>query len=80
MLPGGETAGGVPRREAMSAEAALLASIVREPDDDGARLVYADRLEEHGRPERGEFIRLQVGLARDRKDSPARPGRGGRRS
>jgi uncharacterized protein (TIGR02996 family) len=40
-------------------EAALLKAIRRSPGDDLPRLVYADWLEEHGRPERAEFTRLQ---------------------
>ncbi|MDY3560832.1 TIGR02996 domain-containing protein [Gemmata sp. JC673] len=40
-------------------EAALLAAIGAHPDEDTPRLVYADWLDEHGRPERAEFIRLQ---------------------
>src|SRR5205814_2112647 len=41
-------------------EHALLAAIVADPADDAARLAYADWLDEHGRPERAEFIRAQV--------------------
>ena len=37
---------------------ALLEEICRDPDDDTARLILADWLEERGDP-RGEFIRLQ---------------------
>jgi uncharacterized protein (TIGR02996 family) len=36
------------------------------PDDDAPRLIYADWLEEHGQPERAEFIRLQIEMARMR--------------
>ena len=43
----------------MSDESALLAAILAHPDEDTPRLMYADWLEEHGRPERAEFIRLQ---------------------
>jgi uncharacterized protein (TIGR02996 family) len=42
-----------------------------DPDDDGVRLIYADWLEEQGDP-RGEFIRLQVELARAPVDDPRR--------
>jgi uncharacterized protein (TIGR02996 family) len=45
-------------------ERALLAAIVAAPDDDLPRLVYADWLEENGRPERAEFIRVQIELSR----------------
>jgi uncharacterized protein (TIGR02996 family) len=43
---------------------ALLAAVLAEPDDDAPRLVYADWLDENGRPERATFIRLQIELAR----------------
>jgi uncharacterized protein (TIGR02996 family) len=42
----------------------LLAAIITDPTDDTARLAYADFLEEEGNPERAEFIRVQVNLAR----------------
>jgi uncharacterized protein (TIGR02996 family) len=45
-------------------ERALLAAILAEPDDDTVRLAYADWLDENGRGERGEFIRVQVEVAR----------------
>jgi uncharacterized protein (TIGR02996 family) len=38
----------------------LLRDILDDPEDDGPRLVYSDWLEENGRPERAEFIRVQV--------------------
>jgi uncharacterized protein (TIGR02996 family) len=41
-------------------ELALLKAVASAPDDDLPRLVYADWLEEHGRPDRAEFIRLQI--------------------
>src|SRR3954451_2032774 len=47
----------------MGQEDAFLQAIFEEPDDDTHRLVYADWLEEHGRPERAEFLRVQVELA-----------------
>src|SRR5262249_2869178 len=43
---------------------AFLADIIANPDDDDLRLVYADWLEDHGQPERAEFIRLQIEVAR----------------
>jgi uncharacterized protein (TIGR02996 family) len=43
----------------MSDEAALLAAIIADPDDDTPRVVYADWLQENGDPDRAEFIRLQ---------------------
>jgi uncharacterized protein (TIGR02996 family) len=42
--------------------AAFLADICAHPDDDGVRLIYADWLEEHGQPERAEFIRVQIAV------------------
>ncbi|AMV29301.1 Leucine Rich repeats (2 copies) [Gemmata sp. SH-PL17] len=45
-------------------ESALLGAIAANPDDDTPRLVYADWLDEHGRHERAEFIRVQIELAR----------------
>jgi uncharacterized protein (TIGR02996 family) len=47
----------------MTPDDAFLADIVANPDDDGLRLIYADYLDEKGDP-RGEFIRVQVELAR----------------
>ena len=47
----------------MSDEASLLAYVYQHPEDDSARLVYADWLEEHGDIERADFIRVQVELA-----------------
>jgi uncharacterized protein (TIGR02996 family) len=38
----------------------LLKAVAASPDDDLPRLVAADWLDEHGEPERGEFIRLQI--------------------
>jgi uncharacterized protein (TIGR02996 family) len=43
----------------MSDEEALLAAILAHPDEDTPRLMYADWLDEHGQPERAEFIRIQ---------------------
>lgn len=42
---------------------AFLAAICAEPDDDAVRLIFADWLDEHGEPERAEFIRVQCELA-----------------
>ena len=39
---------------------ALIAGIATDPDDDLRRLVFADWLDDHGEPERAEFVRLQV--------------------
>jgi uncharacterized protein (TIGR02996 family) len=43
---------------------AFLRAIGAAPADDAPRLVYADWLDEHGQPERAEFIRVQCELAR----------------
>jgi uncharacterized protein (TIGR02996 family) len=43
---------------------ALLAAILADPEDDTARLVYADWLQEHGEADRAAFIRTQIEYAR----------------
>lgn len=43
-------------------EAAFLRTICEYPDDDRVRLIFADWLEENGRPERAEFIRIQIAV------------------
>lgn len=48
----------------MSDRAAFISAILNNPDDDTARLVFADWLEEHGEPERAEFIRCQIEAAK----------------
>ncbi len=58
-----------PRRCSVSAADPFLRAVLAHPDDDQPRLVYADWLDEQGDP-RGEFIRLQVELARH---GPAHP-------
>jgi len=40
--------------------AGFIPDICEHPDDDSIRLIYADYLEDHGDPERAEFIRVQV--------------------
>src|SRR4051812_32213296 len=47
----------------MTGEEAFHQAILEDPDDDTVRLVYADWLAERG-DARGEFIRVQVELAR----------------
>ncbi len=47
----------------MNHHQSFLQAIIEQPDDDTPRLVYADWLEEHGDPDRAEFIRLQCELA-----------------
>jgi uncharacterized protein (TIGR02996 family) len=56
----------------MTNEEAFVQEIAQHPDDDTPRLIYADWLEERGDP-RGEFIRVQVALARAVVDDPRRP-------
>jgi uncharacterized protein (TIGR02996 family) len=50
----------------VSDQDALLAAILANPDEDTARLVFADWLEENGQPARAELIRLQCRLEPDR--------------
>jgi uncharacterized protein (TIGR02996 family) len=45
-------------------ERALLAAVAASPADDAPRLVYADWLDEYGRPVRAEFVRIQIEIAR----------------
>lgn len=49
---------------------ALRAGVLRNPDDDTVRLIYADWLEENGEPERGGFVRAQVWAAQAEPHSP----------
>jgi uncharacterized protein (TIGR02996 family) len=56
--------GGSPARKHSIDQQALLRAVATEPDDDTARLVYADWLGDNGQPERGEFVRLQCEHAR----------------
>src|SRR4051794_16963366 len=44
----------------MPTEAELLAAVEANPEDDAPRLAHADWLEQRGRRDRAEFIRLQV--------------------
>lgn len=53
-------------------ERALLAAVRAAPADDLPRLVYADWLEDAGRPERAAFIRCQVAADRLHPDSNRR--------
>lgn len=43
---------------------AILQAILRDPADDVARLVYADRIQDEGQESRAEFIRVQLEIAR----------------
>ncbi len=47
----------------------LLAAVLADPDDDPARQVYADALQERGDP-RGELIAVQLALARHAGETP----------
>ena len=47
----------------MTLENAFLQAIRDEPEDDATRLIFADWLEDGDRPERTEFVRLQIRLA-----------------
>ena len=50
----------------------FIAEIIENPDDDDARLIFADYLEEHGDP-RAEMIRLQFEMADLTRWDPKRP-------
>ena len=54
----------------MMQDEAFLEAIRQAPDDDAPRLIYADWLEEHGQPERAEFIRLECERERVPEHSP----------
>ena len=56
----------------MTDDEALVRAVVAHPDDDTPRLVYADWLEETGRPDRAAFVRAQVDAARAEPWTPAR--------
>lgn len=62
------TGGGCLDGGEMSDESALLAAIAANPDDDTARLAYADWLDENDRAEQAEFIRVQVAIANGEHD------------
>ena len=48
----------------MTPDDAFLQHIIERPDDDTPRLVSADWLEDHGQPERAEFIRCHIEATR----------------
>jgi uncharacterized protein (TIGR02996 family) len=56
----------------MDDEAAFRRAIAEAPADDALRLVYADWCDEHGDPDRAEFIRLQFEAERHEEWTPAR--------
>ncbi len=47
----------------MPTEADLLKAVLKTPDDDSPRLIYADWLDENGQSERAEFIRIGCRIA-----------------
>ena len=57
----------------MGREDSLLRAVIDAPDDDGPRLAFADWRESRGDADRAEFIRVQLRLARMRRDDPDRP-------
>lgn len=54
----------------MTEQQLLLANIIKNPDGDTERLVYADWLSEHGQGELAEFIRLDIELYRFNNTDP----------
>ena len=54
----------------MSEREALMDRVLARPDDNAPRLALADWLQAHGEPERAEFIRVQVELARTYRHEP----------
>lgn len=58
----------------MTDRRAFIGAIRANPEDDAPRLVYADWLDEYGEPERAEFIRTQIWLAKHVGKQPERPG------
>src|SRR3954451_22388779 len=63
----------VGRGTSMTEERDFLDAIADAPDDDDLRLIYTDWLDERDDP-RGEFIRVQIELARWPEDAPERAG------
>jgi uncharacterized protein (TIGR02996 family) len=57
----------------MTERDALLRAVCENSDDDLPRLVFADWLDEHDEPERAEFIRCAVELARLRDEGAVTP-------
>jgi uncharacterized protein (TIGR02996 family) len=48
----------------MPTEEAFIAAVLADPENDAPRLIYSDWLDEQGRGERAELIRVQCELAR----------------
>jgi uncharacterized protein (TIGR02996 family) len=57
----------------MSDEKPFFDRLRADPRSDGPRLIYADWLDDHGEPDRAEFVRVQCALARLPDDAPQRP-------
>ena len=51
-------------------EVGFFRTILDHPDDDTPRLIYADWLEDRGRSERAEYIRVQIEVAKLADDDP----------
>jgi uncharacterized protein (TIGR02996 family) len=51
------------RQPVLTEQDAFVGAIIEAPDDDGARLIFADWLEDNGQDQRAEFIRLQMQAA-----------------
>ena len=54
----------------MSERDGFLRAIAADPADDTVRLAFADWLDEHGDPDRAEFIRVQIQLGNANRKSP----------
>src|SRR5438552_3672115 len=51
-------------KPATAADVLVMAAVLAAPEDDTLRLAFADWFEEHGEPDRAEYIRLQIEQAR----------------
>jgi uncharacterized protein (TIGR02996 family) len=49
---------------------AFISDIIEHPEDDTPRLIFADWLDDHGEPERAEFIRVQCELQQPFRGGP----------
>jgi uncharacterized protein (TIGR02996 family) len=58
----------------MDSDSGFLDAILAAPDDPAVRLVYADWLDEHGEPERAEFLRTEASLSVLPENNPRRAG------
>jgi uncharacterized protein (TIGR02996 family) len=57
----------------MNDQKLLLDAILKFPDEDAPRLMYADEIRANGDIDRAEFIQLQIALERGAPDDPTRP-------